>query len=119
MDWVLNRTGLAGGIYRGFLRGGGEPPALEMALDDAVLGGMQVSAAEGGWRVEGDLGTAPLTEGVRTVAIRVAGGGAVLDTLTVVAGLDAAHDLRADLDDLRVELAQLKRAFRRHVAETE
>jgi hypothetical protein len=119
MAWMLNRTGLSGGVYRGFLTGGvGDPPSLEIWLGDAVLGALSASKAEGGWHVEGDLGVAPLTEGVQTIAIRVADGD-VLDSMTLVLGLEAEHDMRAALEALQVEVAQLKRAFRRHVVENE
>lgn len=122
MPWTLNRVSLIGGTYRGLLVGEGEPPALEMAMGDEVLGHlMQVpvkgAKAKGQWQVEGDIGTGVLTEGTRTVVIR--GEGQVLDALTVIAGLGAQDDLRAEVDALRAELALLKAAFRRHVTETD
>ena len=122
MAWVLNRTGLTAGVYRGWLvatEGEATPPALEAVMGEAVLCALAVAPEEGGWRVEGDLGAAALTEGARSVVLRGADGGEVLDVVTVVTGLDAAHDLRAELEALRVEVTQLKRAFRRHVRETE
>lgn len=119
MTWMLERTGLGGGVYRGRLRavegGAAEaPPALEAAVDGVPLAAATLEPDDdGGWRVEVDIGAA-LAEGVRAVVLRPEGGEA-LDVVTVVAGLDPEHDLRAELAVLRVELAQLKAAFRRHV----
>ncbi|CTQ32604.1 hypothetical protein [Jannaschia rubra] len=112
--WTLNRITVASGVYRGLLTGEGEPPALEMAMGDEVLGNLTASAAEGGWQVEGEMGPAPLTDGTWTVAIRTPEGD-MLDSVTIVTGLGAPEDMRAELDALRAEVGILKTAFRRHV----
>lgn len=120
MTWTLNRVSLTSGQYRGLLVGGSEAPALEMMLDGAVLGPMSVALIEGTtgqWQVDGDIGRDMLSLGTRTLIIRT--GDQVLDTLTVVAGLDAPGDLRAEVDALRAEVSVLKKAFRRHVAESD
>ena len=124
MTWILERTGLGGGVYRGRLRKAegaaapDGPPALEAAVDGAALAAATVEPGDdGSWRVEANVGAA-LAEGVHAVVLRPEGGEA-LDVVTVVAGLDPEHDLRAELAVLRVELAQLKAAFRRHVREGE
>lgn len=116
MAWILHRVSITGGLYRGLLTGTGEPPALEMVLGEQSLGNLTPSPAEGGWQVEGELGTAPLTDGAQSVVIRT-GEGDILDVVTVVTGLGAPEDLRAELGALRAELAILKAAFRRHVHE--
>lgn len=114
--WILNRMSITGGIYRGLLVGNGEPPALEMTLGGDSLGHLTPAPAEGGYHVEGELGAALLTDGVQTVVIRTADGTA-LDSVTVVTGLGAPEDIRAEMDALRDEVRVLKTAFRRHINE--
>lgn len=113
--WILHRTGVIGGTYRGLLTGAGDaPPKLRLVLGDETLCEMQATAIDGGWQVEGALGLAPLTEGTQTVFVRLPDGSA-LDSVTVVTGLSAPEDLRAELAALRDEISVLKTAFRRHV----
>ncbi|MEM8848552.1 MAG: hypothetical protein AAGE03_00820 [Pseudomonadota bacterium] len=118
MPWILNRISVTSGVYRGLLVGEGDPPALEIVVGDESLGNLTPSPTEGGWRMEGEIGTLPLTDGTRAVTIR-AGDGTVLDSFAVICGLDAPQDLRAELAALRAEMTILKQAFRRHVTETE
>jgi len=113
MAWTLHRTEITGGLYRGLLLGRGKPPALEMALDGQVIGPMSARQIDDGWQVEGQIGTSPLTDGSRTVVVRVADGGDILDSVTIVTGLTAPEDLRAELSVLRAEIALLKAAVRR------
>ncbi|MGB3690067.1 MAG: hypothetical protein WBA02_12290 [Jannaschia helgolandensis] len=115
--WILNRTSITGGIYRGLLVGAGEPPALEMTMEGESLGHLTPAAAEGGYHVEGELGTALLTDGVHTVVVR-APDGTALDSITIVTGLGAPEDIRAEMGALRDELRVLKAAFRRHINES-
>ncbi|WP_179378082.1 hypothetical protein [Jannaschia marina] len=117
--WILHRVSVTGGTYQGLLvatNGGGEPPELSLHLGDARLGPLQAEAVEGGFRVSGEMGVAPLTEGTQTVAVRT-DDGQLLDSVTVVTGLGAPDDLRAEIDTLAAELDMLKAAFRRYVAE--
>ncbi|MFO6465265.1 hypothetical protein ACK8OR_12795 [Jannaschia sp. KMU-145] len=118
MDWVLHRAGIVGGTYRGLLTGAGDPPPLELVIGADVTGHLTPAPVDGGWQVEAELDPSLLTEGTRTVSIRT-GDGAVLDRVTVICGLDAETDLRAELDAMRDELDILKRSFRAHVASTE
>jgi hypothetical protein len=119
MAWTLHRLSVASGTYTGLLSGGdgAEPPALRLLVGEVEVGNLVPAAAEGGgWRVEGEIGSGPLTDGTRSVSIRTSDG-EVLDAFSVVCGLGAAEDLRAEVEALRVEVALLKRAFRRHVNE--
>lgn len=118
--WTLHRTEVSGGTYRGLLTCEDTEqtaPALSLDLGGQTLGQMIVTQVDGGWQVEGALGLAPLTDGTQTVFVRLADGTA-LDSLTVVTGLSAPEDLRAELSVLRAELEILKVAFRRHVSES-
>lgn len=121
MDWTLNRIDVVSGRYRGLLAGGppegGEPPALELVVNGSVIGHLEPVRAEGGWRVEGDLGPDLLTQGTRALEVRLPDG-TLLDVLTVICGLGAPEDLRAEVEALRAELGVLKAAMRRHLRET-
>lgn len=118
--WTLHRTEVSGGTYRGLLTCddvGRTAPVLSLELGGETLGGMIVTQVDGGWQVEGAMGLAPLTDGTQTVFVRLPDGTA-LDSLTVVTGLNAPEDLRAELSALRAELEVFKAAFRRHVNES-
>lgn len=117
-NWLLQRTSIAGGRYRGWLTGEGEPPALGMYLGEDYLGPLTKTPEDGGFRIDGALSAALLTQGVQTVSIRTADGD-LMDSVTVVTGLETPHDLRAEMDALRAELTVLKAAFRRHVIGTD
>ncbi|MCK0168669.1 hypothetical protein MWU52_14005 [Jannaschia sp. S6380] len=112
MSWTLHRIAITAGRYRGLLRGDGAPPDLRMELDGETVGDLTAVAVESGWQVEGEIGRRALSEGTGTVVIRTADG-QVLDSLTIVCGLSAPEDLRAELGALRAELSILKAAFRR------
>ncbi|SDY34271.1 hypothetical protein SAMN05444004_101190 [Jannaschia faecimaris] len=117
-SWILHRTGVTGGTYRGLLTATDEsdetPPPLTLVLGGETLGEMTMEAVDGGWQVEGEMGLAPLTDGAQTVFVRLPDGTA-LDSVTVITGLSAPEDLRAELATLRDEVTLLKKAFRRHV----
>lgn len=117
--WILHRTGVTGGTYRGLLTGGdgAQVPDLTLVLGGETLGRMTVTQVDGGWQVEAEMGLAPLTDGTQTVFVRLPDGTA-LDSVTVVTGLSAPEDLRAQVDALRDELDLMKTAFRRHVNES-
>ncbi|SFJ77740.1 hypothetical protein [Jannaschia pohangensis] len=112
MAWTLHRTEITGGLYRGLLVGSGAPPDLEMALDGQVIGPMTAAKLDHGWQIEGEMGTGPLTDGSRTVVVRTVSGD-ILDSVTIVTGLSAPEDLRAELSVLRAEISLLKAAIRR------
>lgn len=121
MAWVLQRTTLSGGHYRGLLHneeGAAEAPSLQAHHDGQALDGVSVEPVEG---VEGQFSVSiPLpsylmADDVQTVLIRDTASDEVLDTVVVIAGLTPADDVRAELDVLRAELDILKRAFRRQM----
>lgn len=117
-DWTLHRIEVSRGVYRGLLVGpeGASPPALTLAVAAAETGAAAeiVPREPGRWEVRAAFGPEILSDGTRTVVLRA--GDDVMDSLTVIVGLEAPDDLRAELDVLRAELAILKRAFRRHAA---
>lgn len=123
MDWRLDRLRLEGGVWEGHLTGpeGAPPPALAAFVDGHRLDPVAITPATTpggtGWRVTVALPRALMTDGIRRLAIGLEDA-APLATETLVFGDAVAADLRAELEALRVELDLLKRAFRRHLAES-
>jgi len=111
---------LQGGRYEGILTA---PVATEIEL---LHGGSVIAVADlradpdraGTYRVSADLPASVLSDGVQVVALRSAVSGVVLDRITLMSGAMLDEDIRAEMALLRDELEMLKRAFRRHCAET-
>jgi hypothetical protein len=84
-----------------------------------VLDGVEVTAlAEGrGQVVRVPIPAALIGDGVRSILVLV--DGEVLGRITLLAGAPLEDDLLAEIGLLRAELDLLKRAFRRHCAETQ
>ena len=116
-DATLTRMRLANGVWEGLLSGRRlDPPRLRLRHRDDLIGEVETQAAEeaGGWFVRFRLPLDRLSDGVQTFVIENAETGQALAHETVIAGEDAATDMRAELDMLRAELDILKRAFRAH-----
>lgn len=115
---TLSQTRIVRGVWEGVLIGGGAAPAVEALHDGQALPGVEVAALPGeqGHAVRVPLPGHILSEGVQVVLLRLEGE--VLAQITLVAGLPPDEDLRAEVSLLRAELDLLKRAFRRHCAET-
>ncbi len=116
---TLTETRIADGWWEGVLSGKGKGPEVEAWLRDQRLEGVEVTplpAKSGQFAVRVPIPASILNEGVQTVLLRV--GGEVLASFTIVAGVPLEEDLRAEINLLRAELDLLKRAFRRHCAET-
>lgn len=117
---TLTQTHIIEGIWEGVLVvKDGAPPAIEARHQDRVLEGLTVTAMEGApgrFAVRLPIPSAILGEGVQTVLLL--GGGAVLAQTTLIVGVPMEEDLHAEISLLRAELELLKRAFRRHCAET-
>lgn len=117
---TLTQTRLSNGLWEGVLVWPrAETPVVEAWHQDRMLAGMELSALPGSagrFAVRLPLPTQLLSEGVQTVLLR--SGGEVLAQITIVAGVPLEEDLRAEISLLRAELDLLKRAFRRHCAET-
>jgi hypothetical protein len=116
---TLTQTRIANGVWEGVLAGGDEPVALEALHQGRRLEGLTVTPmleVSAGHAVQLAIPTAILSEGVQTVLLQA--GGEVLASFTLIAGVPLEEDLRAEISLLRAELDLLKKAFRRHVAET-
>lgn len=118
---TLTRISLTNGHWEGLLKGGkGAPPKLLLRHRDRQVGEPETRPAEasGQWLVSFRLPTECLSDGVQTFTVEDATTGEALVHECVLTGESAAADIRAELELLRAELDLLKRAFRRHCAET-
>jgi hypothetical protein len=117
---TLTQTRIAQGVWEGVLAGAdGQPPVIEALHQGRKLEGVTltpVPGKDGTYAVGVPIPATILTEGVQTVLLQA--GDAVLASFTLIAGVPLEEDLRAEISLLRAELDLLKRAFRRHVAET-
>jgi hypothetical protein len=108
------------GRYEGVMTAS-EPVAIEAVHMGKVVAVADVTAdptRHGDYRVAVDLPAAVMGDGVQMVALRSTGDGTVLGRIALMAGAALDEDIRAELVLLREELEMLKRAFRRHCAET-
>ena len=118
-EMVLTKMRLAGGVWEGLLSGRTETaPHLRIRHQDQLVGEAETEPAENGWFVRFRLPTERLSDGVQTFVIEDAATGDALAEETIAAGDAAGHDLEAEVMLLRAELDMLKRAFRRHCAES-
>jgi hypothetical protein len=116
---ALTQTRIADGIWEGVLTGSGNPGQLEALHQGRRLEGLTVMPAPNAAEshlVRLPIPPAILSEGVQTVLLQ--SGDDVLASFTLIAGAPLEEDLRAEISLLRAELDLLKKAFRRHVAET-
>lgn len=122
-DLELTKTRFAQGVWEGELRdkspGAGEP-TLSVLMDDKPVGIPDLAPqADGGcWTVRFAIPPRMLGEGTHTLLFSDASNGDVLESFSIIAGEALSDDIRAEVDLLRAELDMLKRAFRRHCAET-
>jgi hypothetical protein len=115
---TLTQTRIAAGWWEGVLIGAEADTAVGAWHQDRRIEGVEVTKLTGksGQAVRVPLVGSVLSEGVQTVLLKV--GEEVLAHFTIVAGVPLEEDLRAEIGLLRAELDLLKRAFRRHCAET-
>lgn len=116
----LVRTLLQAGRYEGVLTGAGQTE-IEALHRGRIIGVAQVTdhpSEAGAMHVALDLPADVLSDGVQVVGLRSTATGEVLDRLTLMAGSAMDEDIRGELTLLREELEMLKRAFRRHCADT-
>ena len=117
---TLTRVRLAGGVWEGWLTGRAEPPRLRLRHRDELLEEPEARPADrpGAWVVRFRLPPERLSDGAQIFVVEDARTGEALAHETIVAGDDAACDVRAEVEILKAELDLLKRAFRLHCAET-
>jgi len=117
---TLVQLRLQDGRYEGLMTAQ-SAEAVELLHAGKVIANATVTANDsqpGTYTVTADLPATVLSEGVQVVALRAQGSGAVLGRITLMSGSALDEDIRAELALVRDELEMLKRAFRRHCAET-
>ncbi|WP_386680156.1 hypothetical protein [Loktanella sp. R86503] len=118
-DLILTKTRLIGGVWHGVLKGATSEPKLILTHKGEAVAGLSLTARDDGtWDVEAAVPVQRLADGLQTFVISDAGTDAVLTSFAFLAGDALAEDIRAEMDLLRDELDMLKRAFRRHCAQT-
>lgn len=121
MSEALVCTKLDGGRYEGVLTGA-DQTEIEALHKGRIVGVAQVGphpTEDGAQRVSLDLPSEVLSDGVQIIGLRSTATGEVLDRVTLMAGSAMEEDIRGELALVREELEMLKRAFRRHCAETD
>lgn len=119
---ALTRVRIKGGRYEGLMTASTDVAGLEALHEGKVIAVASLAPDEaqpGSWRVAVDLPAEVIGEGVQVISLRSTLSGAVLDRVTLMAGTPLDEDIRAEVALLRDEIEMLKRAFRRHCAETE
>ena len=117
---TLTPVRLSGGRYEGLLTSA-QGAGIEAVFEGRVVAVASVSQdpqRPDGWRVACDLPAEVIGRGVSVIALRSVASGEVLDRITLMSGAPLDEDIRAEVALLRDELEMLKRAFRRHCAET-
>ncbi len=120
----LVKMRIRGGVWEGVLTGPAqaEPPGIEVSHLGRPLEGAVTMSTDpdlpGAWTVSVAIPANLLADGVQSFLITSAESGARLNGFSIVTGEPLDDDLRAEVELLRAELDLLKRAFRRHCAET-
>lgn len=121
MTESLIRTSLKAGRYEGILTGA-DQTEIEALHKGRIVGVAQLTPhpTETGntMQVALMLPADVLSDGVQVVGLRSTATGEVLDRITLMAGSALDEDVRGEITLLRDELEMLKRAFRRHCADT-
>jgi hypothetical protein len=118
---VLTSTRIAAGVWEGVLTDAGtSAPTLRATHLGVDVPGLTVTgfgeASE--FLVRIPIPLQAITDSIQTILISDAATGDRLGSFALMAGEALDGDLRAEIDLMRAELDMLKRAFRRHCAET-
>ncbi len=117
---TLTRMRLSEGIWEGLLAARSDAaPVLRVRHDDRIVSEPETErTGDGGWLVRFRLPVERLSDGIQTFVIEDAETGDALAHETIIAGAVLDDDVRAEVSLLRAELDMLKRAFRRHSADS-
>ncbi|OCX65828.1 hypothetical protein BFP70_06715 [Thioclava sp. SK-1] len=115
----VEKTYLRGGVWDILIGCEGEPNVIASYLGQALDGLTVEQKSSDRWKVSVPVPADILSDGVHTLLLRRHDRDDTLAQMTLVAGAPLAGDLQSEVDFLRAELDLLKRAFRRHCADTE
>lgn len=114
----LEQSRLRAGIWEGVLFVD-EAPSLQASHLGETLEGLSVEKKDDRrWKVSVPIAQERFSEGVQSFLMRDLASGDTVGELTVIAGVAADEDVRAEIDLLRAELDLLKKAFRSHCRDT-
>lgn len=119
----LSKTRLFEGVWEGVLTAvdeNTEQPDLGVTHLDKPLGELRLKETGelNQWSVRVPIPIELIGDGAQTFLIFDRDTGETLDSFTIIAGDAVSDDIRAEVALLRAELDMVKRAFRRHCAET-
>lgn len=119
----LSKTRLFEGVWEGVLTAvdeNTEQPDLGVTHLDKPLGELRLkeTGEPNQWSVRVPIPIELIGDGAQTFLIFDRDTGKTLDSFTIIAGDTVSDDIRAEVALLRAELDMVKRAFRRHCAET-
>lgn len=119
----LSKTRLFEDVWEGVLTAvdeNTEQPDLGVTHLDKPLGELRLkeTGEPNQWSVRVPIPIELIGEGAQTFLIFDRDTGETLDSFTIIAGDAVSDDIRAEVALLRAELDMVKRAFRRHCAET-
>lgn len=119
----LSKTRLFEGVWEGVLTAvdeNTEQPDLGVTHLDKPLGELRLkeTGEPNQWSVRVPIPIELIGEGAQTFLIFDRDTGETLDSFTIIAGDAVSDDIRAEVALLHAELDMVKRAFRRHCAET-
>ncbi len=119
----LSKTRLFEGVWEGVLTAvdeNTEQPDLGVTHLDKPLGELRLkeTGEPNQWSVRVPIPIELIGDGAQTFLIFDRDTGETLDSFTIIAGDAVSDDIRAEVALLRAELDMVKRAFRRHCAET-
>ena len=118
---TLTPTRMHHAVWQGVLHqtGEGVPHVTVTHLDTEIPDVTVTEHADAGhWVVEVPIPAETIADGVQVFVVSDAEDGTKLGSFALIAGEMLGDDIRAEVELLRAELDMLKRAFRRHCADT-
>ncbi|MDG1168321.1 MAG: hypothetical protein P8N14_03935 [Sulfitobacter sp.] len=118
----LTKTMLIQGVWQGIITAAsGQEPQVEVTHENTVVPDVVLThdPSADHWTFSVPVPAQAIAEGVQTLIMRDKLANAKIGHMTLIAGEPLDLDIRAEMDLMRAELDMLKRAFRRHCADTE
>lgn len=115
----LIRSAIAEGIWQGTIATDAPDPDIQIWHQAAPLGGVVLApqtGVPGQVDIRFPIPSELLNDGVQTFVVKC--DGTQIGSFSILTGTALDQDLRAEIDLLRAELDMLKKAFRRHCAES-